>query len=381
MRHVELARLAPDPAWLARAAKLAEDVEAHATAGTLPAMRKNWVKHWSGLRSAMYRLVGRKCWYCESPINSSRPHVDHFRPKSRVSEDLSHDGYYWLAYEWSNYRLSCEFCNSSTDDAPSGRRTTKVDHFPLLNPQSRAKTPVDAIEYEQPVLLDPSDAGDCAHLDFDAMGRARRSILIPHSPAEIAAGECRAEKSIEIYGLDRPGLENSRRIVMNNITVLLEGLEVLPNLGDMLERHIAPSGEYSSAAVAAVMTQRGQSAAVDEIIARIAAAPQYSRHAAPQATVVTLSDLMRNNLVNAGSVLAAKARAGEVTATVWHDGRLRYGVRVDTFERITSLASGGTASDGWTFWAHVVDDRRILLSDIRDEYNMMNMRGRDQDVP
>lgn len=37
--------------------------------------------------------------------------MEHFRPKAAVQDDDTHGGYWWLAYEFSNYTLSCGECN------------------------------------------------------------------------------------------------------------------------------------------------------------------------------------------------------------------------------------------------------------------------------
>ncbi|MTJ51968.1 hypothetical protein FJR38_04410 [Anabaena sp. UHCC 0253] len=55
----------------------------------------------------------RKCWYSEAKESVSSYHVDHFRPKGRAKEldGSSRDGYWWLAFEWHNYRISGELLN------------------------------------------------------------------------------------------------------------------------------------------------------------------------------------------------------------------------------------------------------------------------------
>ncbi|WP_088253334.1 hypothetical protein [Fimbriiglobus ruber] len=44
-----------------------------------------------------------------------------------MAEDLAHGGYWWLAYSFTNYVLSCSVCN----------RSLKRDHFPLIRSGSR----------------------------------------------------------------------------------------------------------------------------------------------------------------------------------------------------------------------------------------------------
>ncbi len=63
-----------------------------------------------------------KCSYCESFTSS--PEIEHYRPKKQVKgiARKDHNGYYWLAYEWSNLLLACHDCN---------RNGVKGNHFPI----------------------------------------------------------------------------------------------------------------------------------------------------------------------------------------------------------------------------------------------------------
>ena len=57
---------------------------------------------WFHARSDLQKRYGRICAYtCQRIVGGS---VDHFLPKSK---------YPCLAYEWSNYRLSCEAANQA----------------------------------------------------------------------------------------------------------------------------------------------------------------------------------------------------------------------------------------------------------------------------
>jgi hypothetical protein len=80
------------------------------------------------VRGALYAFHGRACGYCTRDLpGNDRGDVDHFRPKGKVAEDPTHGGYWWLAYSFTNYVLSCSICN----------RTLKRDHFPLTSPGSK----------------------------------------------------------------------------------------------------------------------------------------------------------------------------------------------------------------------------------------------------
>lgn len=75
------------------------------------------------VRGALYAMHGWCCGFCSSflPLND-RGDVEHFRPKGKIEEDSKHGGYWWLAYNFENYLLSCSRCNSAC----------KRTHFPLI---------------------------------------------------------------------------------------------------------------------------------------------------------------------------------------------------------------------------------------------------------
>lgn len=60
-----------------------------------------------------------KCAYCERICKAD---IEHYRPKKKISGE-SHDGYYWLCYEWSNLIPSCITCN---------RDGAKHNLFPII---------------------------------------------------------------------------------------------------------------------------------------------------------------------------------------------------------------------------------------------------------
>lgn len=96
---------------------------------------------WSDLRQALGELSHRACWYCETRQDRSDKAVDHFRPKNRVAEAADHPGYWWLAFEWRNYRYSCTYCNSRRRSADRVTVGGKQDHFPLVQEQERIFAP------------------------------------------------------------------------------------------------------------------------------------------------------------------------------------------------------------------------------------------------
>ncbi|MBO1321425.1 HNH endonuclease [Acanthopleuribacter pedis] len=106
--------------------------------------------HWNGnnARGALIARQGLFCAYCQVGLKLICPTttVDHFRPQ-RAGEEDDHQGYLWLAFDWSNLYLVCDTCNKA-----------KGTYFPLLDPAQRvAFSNRDDIDQEEPLLLDPSE--------------------------------------------------------------------------------------------------------------------------------------------------------------------------------------------------------------------------------
>lgn len=151
--------------------------------------------HWKAVKHILASLFSYKCWYTEAPQQGTDVDVDHFRPKKRVQETLStttpHDGYWWLAFCLQNYRFSCIVANRRRTDVETGVTGGKADHFPLCEPNKRAKTPACDLDEEQPILLDPLKATDVQLLQFKADGEVMprfskdkhtRSLYVRTSP-------------------------------------------------------------------------------------------------------------------------------------------------------------------------------------------------------
>ncbi|MGW6456706.1 restriction system modified-DNA reader domain-containing protein [Streptomyces sp. NPDC055078] len=326
--------------------------------------------HWARLRPQIIDLADRKCWYCEGEVSNSRLPIDHFRPKNGVVGEV-HPGYYWLAYEVSNFRLICEFCNSSTDDDPTGRRVTKIHHFPLLNPASRLLGPGMSVEREIPVLLDPVVRADCDLLDFDGSGAPRRNDNRPSSALERAVGVCRVKESIRIYGLDRPGLKERRSRVMRDVTFkagVLDAPVRAEGALEMLRELIEPKAPHSSAALSALRSCRDLNAVVENFPDELGIESAFVGMSRPEA--LTVSDLITSGSLKAGIELVGDSDFGEVIALLLPDGGFELGAR--SYATPTSAARAATGSaeiDGWDFWNVAVSSGRVSLSQIRSEFN------------
>ncbi len=212
---------------------------------------------WRDLDSRLAALTNGKCWYSESRNPTADKNVDHFRPKNRVYEDSSHEGYWWLAFQWRNYRYASQWCNQRRVNDVNGTSGGKWDRFPLCQGSFRARLEADDFALEQPELLDPIDPDDWKLLTFQQNG-----YPIPAKPRGTPEYQ-RAEISIQVYHLHCNELVNERRTLAGQIQRFVQYMEALrPQLLDPkmralykdqekeLIRSIRRNAEYSAAALA-----------------------------------------------------------------------------------------------------------------------------------
>ncbi|XXJ18891.1 hypothetical protein ACR42D_04900 [Desulfovibrio caledoniensis] len=210
MRSIDIRHLALPVGWQERANNALEDVRSGVC------RPKDRAGVWCDLKDGLAGLSYDKCWYCESRQVRSDDAVDHFRPKGNVKDtEREHPGYWWLAFDKNNYRYSCTFCNSRRKNAETGETEGKGDYFPLRHEESRAYAPGDE-RVEEPLLLDPCNAGDPSHLDFHSDGTP--CCKFPNDPESVQ----RVEVSIELYHLDHPGTVEERRLLAAHIESWLD---------------------------------------------------------------------------------------------------------------------------------------------------------------
>ena len=164
MRYIDISKLRASitAEWAATAAALTGELSRAADKDE----RKNILNRpasadaWRDLKVYLEQISSNKCWYCESRQIRSDNAVDHFRPKGRVFECDDHPGYWWLAFNWENYRFSCTFCNSRRTDVITDATGGKHDHFPLAREDQRVYSDKEDIRRELPMLLDPVNPAD-----------------------------------------------------------------------------------------------------------------------------------------------------------------------------------------------------------------------------
>jgi uncharacterized protein (TIGR02646 family) len=186
------------------------------------------------VKEALERLFRGKCAYCESRYAGTQPmDVEHWRPKGGVLEDdgtALDRGYYWLASEWENLLPSCIDCNRErrqrlADLGMQIRSVGKAGRFPIA-PGSRRATKPGEEKDEKPLLLHP--AFDRCEDHFEYTGEALIRAKTHDNPAPE-----KAEKSIEVYALNRSGLVEERRLVL---MILKQRMATIDRLATLLIR-------------------------------------------------------------------------------------------------------------------------------------------------
>lgn len=105
-----------------------------------------------------------KCAYCERDIHNQFGDVEHYRPKGRVisfetNAVEEHPGYYWKAYDWDNFLLSCTRCNSAF----------KKNYFPVDG--QRSSGPDTELDEEIPLIVNPITDNPNDHFQLQANGK------------------------------------------------------------------------------------------------------------------------------------------------------------------------------------------------------------------
>lgn len=166
MRYIDLSKIdSNDPEVVAWNAKAANHLVALSNLTTHDERSNYLSKHpfWGEFKPILLKLFGNKCWYSECSIDGSFGDVDHFRPKNKSAnengKEILTDGYWWLAYDYENYRLSCEKCNRRYNNGGKGD-CFPVNNQPAVYPQ---KT-------DDNLLLDPCNPDDYYLIDSDETG-------------------------------------------------------------------------------------------------------------------------------------------------------------------------------------------------------------------
>jgi hypothetical protein len=165
-------------------------------------------KSQSEVRDYLNKYYFEKCAYCELHCKAE---IEHYRPKKGVTEDPTHNGYYWLCYSWSNLVPSCRYCNTEGG---------KGNKFPIIQTSKRVVSPTfvsskldtskceaaqSPLATEEPYLLHPEiDSNPESFLGFK-ISQDKNGIDIIGIDVQK-----RGEKTIEICNLRRKYLRLNR---------------------------------------------------------------------------------------------------------------------------------------------------------------------------
>lgn len=175
------------------------------------------------VRTTLKQLFHNKCAYCESIITHiSYPHVEHWRPKGCVVDETSHNGYYWLATEWSNLLLACGVCNG---------KANKGNHFPIRRGSNYAYRSTENLGREQPLLINPCvETNPSRHFFYQKRGGIKGTTS-------------EGKKSIEVYGLNRQDLLIERKKIAK---IVLGYLDDVSNYVNDLREAVATGRPQAS---------------------------------------------------------------------------------------------------------------------------------------
>lgn len=223
-----------------------EFAEAEAYYNATPAPTKSYkfeIYKSEKIKEKLEQIFHRKCAYCESKYAATQPmDVEHFRPKGRIKlNDESgyvFPGYWWLAACWDNLLPSCIDCNRRRKHkhlgtgTVSGQQLGKADYFPLPDGQVHARE-VGEEKAENPLLINPSDDNPDEHLVFILKKDPEDTINSLVQPKIVDGKECaKGDTSINIYGLNRPGLVSERN---ERITLLSRQIQRIEKNLDAIE--------------------------------------------------------------------------------------------------------------------------------------------------
>ena len=165
---------------------------------------------WSNAKDALAFVSFDKCWYCECKQERSDLHVDHFRPKGRVSGEKDQDGYWWLAFDWRNFRLACTFCNCVRTDSETDESGGKGNKFPIFDAPPRMRRLFD--QSDRTKLLDP-----VIRLDVEKLTFTRNGLPAPVAIDEMSEDWKRVEETIEVFHLRETRLKRAREELATEI--------------------------------------------------------------------------------------------------------------------------------------------------------------------
>ncbi|MCK9391373.1 MAG: hypothetical protein WCW53_02155 [Syntrophales bacterium] len=162
MRFINLDGRQPKKAWIRNADRLLQKLNDAADESARKKIIKDNEGVWKQLLPWLRSITKGKCWFSEARGACQYWEVEHFRPKGaakNIDGTKRPDGYWWLAFEWQNFRLSGGVTNRK-----------KGYYFPLRPGTHFATSGNRNIDDEDPYLLDPTKQEDPPLLIFNRNG-------------------------------------------------------------------------------------------------------------------------------------------------------------------------------------------------------------------
>lgn len=191
---------------------------------------------WKKAKDELIKDSNSKCAYCEAPTTVvAYGDVEHFRPKSK---------YWWLAYCYDNYLVSCQLCNQKYKKAKFSIKNSQLsvpvritrnttDNYiqsraGQLGPNPLAANDVAAFEashrQERPYLVNPYIDDPVNFYAWKAFDSLKRVKLVA-KPGLADAGKY-VKAAEEDLGLNRVELQELRYETLNTYRLLKRFLTV-----------------------------------------------------------------------------------------------------------------------------------------------------------
>lgn len=219
-------------AWLADSARLVKELAALHKDGKTKERNQlidDHRGHWGKLKPWLLALSDGKCWFTEARDIASHFDVEHFRPKkaARNNKGTERDGYWWLAFDYMNFRIAGTVPNRK-----------KSAWFPLRYGSQCSSFTRRCEGDEIPHFLDPTNAHDVTLLAFDEEGKA-----VP-APGISRWDHVRVLRTVERLKLtEHQALAEERRKVWQRVTRYISDYKRA--LGEV--RHSAAARERAKA--------------------------------------------------------------------------------------------------------------------------------------
>ncbi len=167
-------------------------------------VRADWDWH-AGVGGVLCYILDEQWKEVQRPLPDLE--IDHFRPKNAVAK-TKHAGYWWLAFDWENFRIASALANKRRTDDRAATVEGKGTYFPLVKESKRVgdKKPAPT-KGEKPILLDPFDVNDVILLDYSPEDG---KVVEKFSAKKDKEKNTRAKSSIEFYHLNEGSLISRR---------------------------------------------------------------------------------------------------------------------------------------------------------------------------